>query len=239
MPTRRMRSVHAVVSPLILGRLRASVDGVDLVPGAGPAILASNHISYLDNYVIMSAAPRPLHFLGKAELASGPMGRLNTSLGMVPIDRGSRDAGALEALIALLGRGELVALFPEGTRSPTGELHRFRSGMARIAAAAGAPVVPVAVVGTDVVWPRGEQPRLRAPSRGVVGVRFGAPLPPPADDPRQRRAFTAQVREAVAELSGQTTVRRYAPVVAEERVAEPPEAAAPSHEAPRGPAARP
>ena len=217
-----MRWAHAMVSPVVVGRLRAGVDGLGLIPGSGPAILASNHVSNLDNYLIMSAAPRPLHFLGKAELAKGPMGRLNTSLGMVPIDRGARDAGALDALIALLREGELVALFPEGTRSPTGELHRFRSGMARIAAAAQAPVVPVAVIGTDVVWPRDDRPRFRRPARGVVGVRFGAPLDPPADTPRERRVFTAGVRAAVAELSGRPTVSRYAPVAEDDdRLAQP------------------
>lgn len=214
-----MRWAHHIVSPLIVGRLRATVDGLGLVPGAGPAILASNHVSYLDNYLIMTAAPRPLHFLGKAELARGPIGRLNTSLGMVPIERGSRDAAALDTLIDLLAQGELVALFPEGTRSPTGELHRFRSGMARVAAAAQAPVLPVGVIGTDIVWPRGQRPRFRRPARGVVGVRFGAPLGPPADAPRQRRVFTATVRDAVAELSGRQPVPRYAPIAEDERIA--------------------
>ena len=214
-----MRWAHTVVSPLIVGRLRVTVHGLGFVPGAGPAILAGNHVSYLDNYVIMTAAPRPLHFLGKAELARGPMGWFNTSLGMVPIDRGSRDAAALDTLIALLRQGELVALFPEGTRSPTGDLHRFRSGMARIAAAAEAPVVPVGVVGTDLVWPRGQRPRLRRPARGVVGVRFGAPFAPPQDSPRARRAFTVSVRAAVAELSGREPVPRYAPISEDERIA--------------------
>lgn len=131
-----------------------------------------------------------------------------TALGMVPVARGAGDAAALEDLVALLAAGRLVALFPEGTRSTTGAVGRFRSGMARIAARAAAPVVPVGLRGCEAVWPREGRPRWRRPAAGVVAVRFGAPHAPPRDGPKDRRRFTAEVRADVAALAGQPLADR-------------------------------
>ncbi|MFO8074714.1 MAG: lysophospholipid acyltransferase family protein [Actinomycetota bacterium] len=200
---RGMRAAHRLTAPVLLRRLRVDVDGVASVPSHGAAILVSNHGTNLDNFLLASASPRPVHFLGKRELARGPWGRAITALGMVPVARGAGDAAALEDLVALLGAGRLVALFPEGTRSTTGEVGRFRSGMARIAARAAAPVVPVGLRGCEAVWPREGGPRWRRPAGGVVAVRFGTPHAPPRDDPKDRRRFTAAVRADVAALAGQ------------------------------------
>ena len=207
-----MRAAHRIAGPAIRRRLRARVTGLEQVPTTGGVLLAANHVSNLDNYLLAACCPRPVHFLGKAELARGLFGRFNLALGMVPVARGVGDVHALDALVELLTDGRVVALFPEGTRSPTGQLHRFRSGLARVAAQAAAPVIPVGIRGTTVVWPRGRRPQLARPAPGAVEVRFGAPIPPPRLDAKDRRRFTAEARTAVAALSGQSLEQRFTPI---------------------------
>lgn len=203
---------HRWFGPGLVRMLRAEVTGRDYVPHRGGVLLAANHLSFLDHILLAGASPRPLLFLGKSELGAGISGRLNVAFGMVPVQRGAGDLGALDAVNELLAAGAAVTIFPEGTRSPTGELFRFRSGIARIAATAQAPVVPVGLIGTQVVWPRGEQPVVRRPQRGVLEVRFGHPLDPPEADPRSRRAFTELLHEHVSALSGQRRADRFAPI---------------------------
>lgn len=201
------------LGPPIVRWLRAQVSGTAQVPRAGGLLVASNHLSFLDHFLLGAGSPRPLQFLGKSELTRGISGRVNLAFGMIPIERGRADLDALEQITQLLAEGAAIGIFPEGTRSPTGELFRFRSGLARLAATAQVPVVPVGLVGTDVVWPRGKRPALLRPRRGVLHVRFGAPLAAPGADPRQRRIFTQVVQTAVAELSGQSRADRFAEIL--------------------------
>jgi 1-acyl-sn-glycerol-3-phosphate acyltransferase len=213
MPTTAMTVAHRLVGPLVRRLLRPHIDGLEHVPRRGGVLLAANHVSNLDNYLLSSVSPRPPCYLGKRELARGLFGVFNVALGMVPIDRGAGDHTAIERLVALLGAGEVVAMFPEGSRSPTGELFRFHSGTARVACAAKVPVVPVGLRGTAQVWPRGRGPRLRRPAKHLLQVRFGPPLEPPSEGGRARREWTRALRASVAALSGQSTAGASAPAV--------------------------
>ena len=198
--------------PGIVKALRARVTGSSNVPRSGGVLLAANHLSFLDHVLLSAAAPRPLRFLGKTELTRGIGGRINLAFGMVPIERGRGDLASLDIVIDLLRAGHAVAIFPEGTRSPTGELFRFRSGLARVAATARAPVVPVGLTGTNVVWPRGEKPQMKRPAKGILNVAYGAPLSPPDPDGRSRREFTERLHSAVAALTGQPRADKFAAI---------------------------
>jgi 1-acyl-sn-glycerol-3-phosphate acyltransferase len=200
------------LGPPIHRLLRADVSGTEHVPARGGLLVAANHLSFLDHFLLFSVSPRPLLFVGKSELTRGIGGRINLAFGMIPVDRGRGDLEALNPVAEVLSAGRAVAIFPEGTRSPSGELFRFRSGLARLSAMAQVPVVPVGLVGTDVVWPRGEHPALSRPAPGVLQVRFGPALTPPEPDARARREFTETLHDAVAKLSGQGRADRFAPI---------------------------
>lgn len=185
----------------VLGRwLRVASDGAARVPTTGGVILAPTHGSHADVVALSLATERRLTYLGSAHLAAIPLaGRLLRWLGLVVIRRGAADAGALNRCVELLRRDAALVVFPEGGRSRDGRVYRPRSGVARLAATAGCPVVPVAIVGTSVAWPPGALPR---PGGSRVLVRFGAPLAAPAATPRDRRAFNQQLHAAMVGLSG-------------------------------------
>lgn len=213
MATTAMRVANRVAAPPVKRLLRPAVTGADVLPERGGAMLAANHVSNLDNYLLSAVTPRPVWYLGKQELARGFVGAFNVAMGMVPVDRGGADLSVLRRVAELLRAGELVAVFPEGTRSPDGTLFRFRSGVARIAHLAGVPTVPVGLRGTATVWPRGRRPALRRPARGTLAVHFGDPIPPPAGaGGRERRTWTEGLRRRVGQLSGQRLARAFAPV---------------------------
>lgn len=158
---------------------RARVNGVENIPADGPAIISPNHRSFFDSPLVMAMTPRPVVFLGKAEYMDGRVtGFLFPALGMVPIKRDAKKASmaALETAADLLHEGRLVGIYPEGTRSRDGLLHRGHSGVAHLAMMTGAPIVPVGIVGTEVVQPIGASvPR---PFRAPIRLRFGEPIHP-------------------------------------------------------------
>jgi 1-acyl-sn-glycerol-3-phosphate acyltransferase len=132
---------------------RCKVIGIDHIPSHGGAIIASNHISLFDPPVVGTAFTRPIHFMAKEELFVVPiLGWIFTKLNAFPVRRATADRTAIRHAISLLENGELLGLFPEGTRSRTGKLGKPETGLAMIALKAGVPVIPTAVIGTNKVW---------------------------------------------------------------------------------------
>ncbi|MBJ7528630.1 MAG: 1-acyl-sn-glycerol-3-phosphate acyltransferase [Nocardioides sp.] len=212
------RVLHSVVPPLARAVWRPRIEGLHHVPRSGPVILASNHLSFIDSVVIPVTAPRKVVFLAKSDYFTGTGLRGSAQrawfegLGMLPVDRDDPRAAlaSLDVALEVLGRGEAFGLYPEGTRSRDGRLYRGRTGVAHLALTAGAPVVPVGLVGTDRLQPVGSSwPRLAR-----VTVRFGEPIV--AGDRfagmssgRARRELTDEVMRAVAALSGQQEAGAY------------------------------
>lgn len=208
------RSVLGSVARLIY---RPVIEGRENIPRAGPLLLASNHLSFIDSLVIPLAAPRRVVFLAKSEYFTGRgvrglwMRWLFTAVGAIPVRRGTFGAAqeSLDSALEVLREGLVFAVYPEGTRSRDGRLYRGRTGVAWLALTAGCPVVPVALRGTQDIQPVGSRvPRIRK-----VTVRFGKPLdfshlqdakPGPA-----RREATDTIMAAIHDLSGQERVAHY------------------------------
>jgi len=210
---------YIFMGPLLAFLGRPKVEGLENVPRSGPAILASNHLAVADSFYLPLVVRRRITFLAKAEYFTGKglKGRLTalfyTAAGQVPIDR--TDAGAAESALAtahrLLDDGKLLGMYPEGTRSPDGRLYKGKSGLARLALETGVPVIPVAMVGTDVVNPPGS----RMWRFGRVTVRFGKPMDFSRFDGMAgnryiERAVIDEVMYDLMKLSGQEYVDIYA-----------------------------
>lgn len=204
-------AARRIIRPLLCLWLRLRVDGAVHVPSDGPVLIASTHASHADSMALGAAAPRPVFFLGDRRLLAWPLlGRLLPRLGMVALRRGSGDTTAMRVLGDLLGAGHAVVVYPEGSRSRDGRVYRPRSGVSRLAATTGVPVVPAAVVGTYAVWPTGRRPRLRG---GRVTIRFGPAIPAPSvDTPAERRRFNLTLHESLIALSGAERADTFAPV---------------------------
>ncbi|MFI5487518.1 lysophospholipid acyltransferase family protein [Micromonospora echinaurantiaca] len=209
-------TVRLVIAPLARLLYRPVVEGRENVPRRGPVILAANHLSFIDSVVIPLVAPRPVAFLAKAEYFRRPglKGRLTrtclTGIDAIPVQRGGhREARAsLQLALDVLAEGRAFGLHPEGSRSRDGRIYRGRTGVAWLALASGAPVVPVAVLGTDRIQPIGA----RLPRLGKVTVRFGTPLrftQPTGSLGQARRAVTDEIMAAIRDLSGQEPADGY------------------------------
>lgn len=211
-----LRAVPGPRSPLrfVLRRLlrawmRLNVEGHDHVPGDGPVIVASTHLSHADSLALGAAITRPAYFLGDLHLTRLPVfGPLLPKLGMVPLRRGEADAHAMDVLGGLLRYGACITVYPEGSRSRDGRVHRLRSGVARLAASQQVAVVPACVIGIDKVWPIGRRPRVFG---GKVTVRFGPPIAPPEQNPRSRRTFNEHLQRVLADLAHVETADDYLP----------------------------
>jgi 1-acyl-sn-glycerol-3-phosphate acyltransferase len=206
------------VGPLLKLIFRPTAEGIEHVPEVGPAILASNHLSYSDWLFMPLTIPRRVTFVAKAEYftGTGVKGWLQrlffAGAGQVPIDRsgGRASEGAILSGLKILQGGDLFGIYPEGTRSHDGRLYRGKTGIARMALEAKVPVIPVAVVGTDVVAPPGKIfGRLTRPH-----VVFGEPLDFSRYEGMQGdryvlRSITDEIMYAIMKLSGQEYVDIY------------------------------
>ena len=208
------------VGPVVRGLWRPWTDGLQHIPREGPAILASNHLSVADSIFLPIVTPREITFWAKAEYFAGDgmRGRLTAAfmrgIRQIPIERGNGRAGlgAMDIALTVLKDGGLFGIYPEGTRSPDGKLHRGHTGIARIVLEAGVPVIPVAMINTDKVQPIGS----RMPRLGhSIGVRLGAPLDYSEQaagprNPKLLREITNDIMAHIRRLSGQDYVDRYA-----------------------------
>jgi 1-acyl-sn-glycerol-3-phosphate acyltransferase len=207
---------RVVLRPLIRLLWRIDVRGLEHLPDVGPAILCPNHISVIDSFFVPAMLPRRITYVGKAEyLDDWKTRRLFPALGMIPIDRSGGDAAeaALDLAAEVLERGELFGIYPEGTRSRDGLLHKGRTGAARLALRTGAPIIPVGIRGTDRIMPPGA--RVPRPFR-PASVAFGQPIEPDryatlgSDERVALRRVTDDLMSAIRALSAQDYVNTYA-----------------------------
>ena len=235
---------YVLLGPLLALIGRPQVEGLENIPDDGAAILASNHLAVMDSFYLPLVVRRRITFLAKSEYftGSGIKGRLTawfyTAVGQVPLDRNDADAAraALTTGERILKAGKLLGIYPEGTRSPDGRLYKGKTGVARVALHTGVPVIPVVMVGTNVVNPPGTK-MLRF---GHVTVRFGKPMDfsrfeGMADNRFIERAVTDEVIYELMRLSGQEYVDIYAASVKNVTSIAPQHAAAPAQPAARFP----
>lgn len=210
---------QVLVGPLLRLLYRPWTRGVENVPPEGGAILASNHLAVIDSFILPLTLQRRVSFLGKSDYFTGKgvKGRLTAGfmrgVGTIPVDRtgGKASQAALQTGMRVLAEGDLFGIYPEGTRSPDGRLYRGKTGVARLALESGAPVIPVAMVGTNIAQPIGKV--IPTPMR--IGVVIGEPL----DFSRYKgmendrfilRSITDEIQYAIMSLSGQEYVDIYA-----------------------------
>ncbi|WP_240194070.1 MULTISPECIES: lysophospholipid acyltransferase family protein [unclassified Gordonia (in: high G+C Gram-positive bacteria)] len=206
---------HVLIGPPLRRRIDVTVIGRDNVPDDGPVIIASNHLAEIDSLMLPLAIRRRLSFLAKSEYFTGAgiRGRAARAFfagtGQIPVDRSGGDHAALDAAERVLRSGRVWAIYPEGTRSPDGRLHRGHTGAMRVASRVpGTSVVPVVISGTPDVTPAGSR-RVRP---GVVTVHIGEPLSADAllGPEQNARAATDELMAAIRRLGDLAYVDEYA-----------------------------
>ena len=212
---RLYRVVRAAVSPLFRAGCRVRTEGLDNVPVDGPVILAANHVSFFDSVVLTLSVPRRMRFVGKAEyLDSWKTRFVFPALGMIPIRRsaGRQAMAALDTAAEALEKGDMLGIYPEGTRSRDGLLHRGHTGVAQLALRTNAMIIPIGLVGTARVQPIGA--KMPRPFHSVV-ARFGKPIDPSSyegSQRRRRRQIRDDLMDAIRRLSGQKVSSDFAGV---------------------------
>ncbi|MCH0556970.1 1-acyl-sn-glycerol-3-phosphate acyltransferase [Streptomyces sp. MUM 16J] len=219
---------YVLLGPLLRLLFRPRIEGLENVPVSGPAIVAGNHLSFSDHFLMPAILKRRITFLAKAEYFTGPgiKGRLTAfffrSAGQIPVDRSGKESGqaAIREGLGVLRGGELLGIYPEGTRSHDGRLYKGKVGVAVMALKAAVPVVPCAMIGTFEAQPPGKVvPHLRP-----IAIRFGEPLDfsryaGMENERAVLRAVTDEIMYAILSLSQQEYVDRYAAVVKAEETA--------------------
>ena len=212
--------VKAILAPFLRLVFRPWAEGTNFVPRTGPAIIASNHLSFSDHFFAPLPLPRKVVFLAKSEYFTGRgiKGLFSraffSGVGQIPVDRSGGEASerALATGLRVLAGGNLLGIYPEGTRTPDGRLFRGKTGVARLALEARVPVIPCAMIGGFEFQPPGRiTPRLQI----RPGVRFGAPLDFSRyygleNDRIVLRAVTDEIIYQIMRLSGQEYVDEYA-----------------------------
>ncbi|MFD5030922.1 lysophospholipid acyltransferase family protein [Streptomyces sp. NPDC058405] len=210
---------YVLLGPLLRLLFRPRIEGLEHIPAEGAAIVAGNHLSFSDHFLMPAIIKRRITFLAKAEYFTGPgiKGRLTAfffrGAGQIPVDRSGKEAGraAIREGLGVLAKDELLGIYPEGTRSHDGRLYKGKVGVAVMAIRAQVPVVPCAMVGTFEIQPPGQVvPRIKR-----VSIRFGEPMEFSRyagleNEKAAIRAVTDEIMYAILELSGQEYVDRYA-----------------------------
>jgi 1-acyl-sn-glycerol-3-phosphate acyltransferase len=210
---------YILVGPWLKVLFRPWREGEQYIPASGPVIMASNHLSFSDSFFLPLMVKRPMTFLAKSDYFTGKGFKgffskmFFSGVGQLPVDRSGGRASEAAILTALevLDRGNILGIYPEGTRSPNGILYRGKTGLARMALESGAPIMPVAMINTYEIQPPGTlRPRLMR-----VGIRFGKPLDFSRyegleDDRFVLRSVTDEVMYELMTLSGQEYVDMYA-----------------------------
>lgn len=176
---------------------RLKVEGAENVPATGPVIIAANHRAMLDVPLLVIACPRPVTFMAKRELFGDPIRKWGFHvLGGFPVRRQIADVRAMDIGLAILERGEVLGLYPEGTRSRSSEMRPFLKGGAWLALKSSAPIVPAGISGTERSVPEGQ----RRPLRKSVRIVFGKPIPvEPVRDARERRERAGELTDRLLE----------------------------------------
>lgn len=226
-----------VIGPWLWLFFWPKVEGLENIPESGPAILASNHLSFSDSIFLPLVVKRRVTFVAKAEYFTGTglKGWISRAFfsgtGQIPMDRSGGEAAqaALNTGARVLQEGKLFGIYPEGTRSPDGRLYKGKTGVARLALLTGAPVIPCAMMNTHIIQPPGRI----LPKIGRVHIRIGAPLDfsryaELAGDRFVERSVTDEIMYELMELSGQEYVDVYAAKIknAQQSAATPPMKAA-------------
>jgi 1-acyl-sn-glycerol-3-phosphate acyltransferase len=210
---------NLVAGPLLKTVFRPWVTGLDNIPKTGGVILASNHLSFIDSIFLPLLIDRRIYFLAKSDYFTGK-GLKNWAVkhfllgtGMLPIDRsgGKASEASLNTGLDVIAKGNVLGIYPEGTRSPDGKMYRGRTGVARMILEGHVPVVPVAMVDTEKVMPIGSKmPKVRR-----IGVIFGEPLDFSRFEGLEGdrfilRAITDEIMYELSRISGQEYVDVYA-----------------------------
>jgi 1-acyl-sn-glycerol-3-phosphate acyltransferase len=220
---------YVLLGPLLRLVFRPRIEGLEHVPAEGAAIVAGNHLSFSDHFLMPAILKRRITFLAKKEYFTGPglKGRLTAfffrSAGQIPVDRTGKEAGqaAIREGLGVLGKGELLGIYPEGTRSHDGRLYKGKVGVAVMALKSGVPVIPCAMIGTFEAQPPGKV----IPNIHPVTIRFGEPLDfsryaGMENEKAILRAITDEIIYAILSLSGQEYVDEYAAVAKAAQAAE-------------------
>jgi 1-acyl-sn-glycerol-3-phosphate acyltransferase len=209
----------ALMTPIVRMLFKVRVEGLENIPASGPVILASNHHSFSDSIFLPMVLRRRVTFVAKAEYFERKRTKWFFSMmGQIPVKRGGGPASerALEAAEEVLRNGGVFGIYPEGTRSPDGRLYKGRTGVARLAMRTGAPICPVAMIGTREAQPIGQvKPNFGSP----ITIRIGAPMhferfrndAAALSDPKAMRQITDEVMFELRELSGQVYINEYPP----------------------------
>ncbi len=208
------RALKRVLPPIARSYFHLRVEGLENIPVGRGAIIAGNHLSFIDSIFLPLMVDRPVYFLAKADYFENPRTRwFFSGVGTIPTYRsgGDKSRRSLDSGIEVLRRGDLLGVYPEGTRSPDGRLYRGKTGPVRMTLEAGVEIVPCGILGTREAQPPGKY----LPRRTEVTVRYGRPIDfsryeDDREDPFVLRSATDELMYEIMMLSGQEYVDEYA-----------------------------